>query len=353
MTYAELRPFEFAFGLNCIPPADHVGGFVCGSLDAPRGVVEAEAQFRAFHELDERFDFEREAYGTVFQYPKAEYVEHVRRCGSPKGYDGPAACSRLPFDIDRKGNLEAAFTDARKLARLLRERYGSHADNGLGIYFSGSKGFHLTLVAMPGFHPMPHTPAVVKALCLALARGAGVVVDPAIYDRQRLFRLPNSRHPATGLYKRFFDLDDFDRLDVARIREAAKHPAGFNVPTVEEDCEKLNDDWIDAEAGILAPAGKTSTIGTVRVPPSSSPVVPKFVRDFIGFGDIQDPGRAVTLFRCAAALAEAERTHGIDAVVFGLLEEPALKSGLDADEVRKQLAAGIAHGRGKGAPCRS
>ena len=76
-------------------------------------------------------------------------------------------------------------------------------------------------------------------------------------------------------------------------------------------------------------------------------MVPKFVRDFIGFGDIQDPGRAVTLFRCAAVLAEGGTPHP---VIRGLLEEPALKSGIDMDEVEKQLAAGITHGGKGGSP---
>jgi hypothetical protein len=70
--------------------------------------------------------------------------------------------------------------------------------------------------------------------------------------------------------------------------------------------------------------------------------VPKFIRDFIGFGDVQDPGRAVTLWKCAAALAEAGTPSP---VVFGLLEEPALKTGLDPEEVSKQIRAGIERGR--------
>ena len=74
----------------------------------------------------------------------------------------------------------------------------------------------------------------------------------------------------------------------------------------------------------------------------------KFVRDFIGFGDIQEPGRETTVFRCAAALTEAYRLHGPDAVVRGLLEEVALKSGLDPAEVNKALRDGIAKGDGKG-----
>ena len=244
------------------------------------------------------------------------------------------------WDIDRP-DLDDALAAARALVRFLLDRYGRHAENGLGAYFSGAKGFHLTLVAPPGFHPLPNVPAVVKLLCLTVAAAAGVTVDPTVYDRQRLFRLPNTRHPRTGLYKRFLDSDELLRLDAARVRDLARHPAGFNVPTVTEHCDRLADDWCEAEAYVTtgAPIGATATR---RDAPSCCPVVPKFVRDFIGFADIQEPGRAVTLFRCAAALAEGGTPS---AVVRGLLEEPALQSGLGPAEVEKQLAAGVGHGR--------
>lgn len=343
-TFADIRSTEFAFGANCFPPAHLAGGFVGGAPNTTRHVVSAEALFRAYHECD-GVNTDREAYGTVYQYPAAEYGEYVRRVGSPKGYAGPAACCRLVWDIDRP-DLDAALADARALVRFLLDRYGAHAENGLGIHFSGAKGFHVTLVALPGFHPLVHVPAVAKLLCLTLARKAGATVDPAVYDRQRLFRLPNSRHPRTGLYKRFLDPDALFRLDAARVREAANHPAGFAVPTVTEDCVLLADDWCEAEAHVTRPASNGAP-GTIRrAAPSSCPVVPKFVRDFIGFGDVQEPGRAVTLFRCAAALAEAGTPP---AVVRGLLEEPALQGGLDPAEVEKQIAAGIGHGGGKGA----
>ena len=166
-------------------------------------------------------------------------------------------------------------------------------------------------------------------------------IDPSIYDRQRLFRLPNTRHPKTGLYKRCLDPDDLDRLSVAGILDAAKHPAGFPVPVVDDGGERLADDWEGAERAALG-GNAVSADRAGRVPPSSCPVVPKFVRDFIGFGDVQEPGRAVTLWKCAAALAEA----GTPApVVFGLLAEPAEKTGLDPAEVEKQIRAGMRDGR--------
>ncbi len=340
MTSAERRSTAFAYGANCKPPTDWVGGYVYGSLHAERQVVQAETLYRAYaeNELPDTLDTSREAYQTVFQFPKYEYGKHVRATGSPKGYCGNAACVRVPFDIDRANDLPAAFNDARKLVRFLLERY-PELENGLTVAFSGNKGFHITLISVPGFDPLPHTPRIVKAFALAVACKAGVKIDESIYH-QALFRLPNSRHPKTRLYKRLFDLDDLDHLTMPAILEAAKHPAGFAVKPVEDGSEQLATDWEEAEKHALNTAPVTAN-GS-RIAPSSVPVVPKYVRDFIGFGDIVGESRAVTLFRCAAVLSES----GTPApVVFGLLEEPAIKMGLPPDEVTKQIRAGIAHGQ--------
>jgi hypothetical protein len=220
--------------------------------------------------------------------------------------------------------------------RFLIARYPKIED-GLAAYFSGSKGFHVLMDLLPGFTLSPAVPLTCRRLALAIAGRVGVRIDTACYDHQRLVRLPNTRHPATGLYKRFLTPDELLALDLQTIRDLAHHTAGFAVPSCGEFIQELEDDWL--QAAELVPSRPAAA------PSGVHPVVPKFVRDFIGFEDVQDPGRAVTLFRCAAALAEAGTPDG---VVVGLLEEPALKTGLEPREVAKQLRDGIAHGRRKG-----
>jgi hypothetical protein len=283
-------------------------------------------------------DPDREAYLSVYCYPAADYCRHFVRAGySPRGYAGPAGCRSLLFDIDRAGDLDAALADARTLARFLLARYGPKIDDALASYFSGKKGCHITVELLPGFAPAAAVPAVCKRLALTVAAGAGVRIDAGCYDHQRLVRLPNSRHPGTGLFKRFLTADELFALDAAAVRELARHPAAFAVPSGGEFVPELQDDWDRAAAAL--PAGP-AVDGA-----SAHPAVPKFVRDFIGFVDVQDPGRAVTLFRCAGVLAEAGTP---DAVIRGLLEEPALKTGLAPREVEKQLRDGIARGRRAG-----
>ncbi|MBX9625632.1 MAG: hypothetical protein K2X82_17650 [Gemmataceae bacterium] len=316
------------------PPT--VGAYVAGPPTADRQVVRWADQLRDHHELAAPVDPDREAYLSAFCYPPGPYCRRFVAAGyTPRGYGGPAACRMLVFDIDRPGDLGRALADARALARFLLGQYGPHLDDGLGCYFSGSKGFHVAVEFLPGFAPSPDLPGRCKRLALRLAGAAGVRIDTAVYDHQRLVRLPNSRHPRTGLYKRLLATDELFRLTADGILGLARHPAAVPVPSSGEFIPRLEDDWLD-----VGPPART----TAR-PAGEHPAVPKFVRDFIGWADIQDPGRALTLFRCAAALAEAGTP---DPVVAGLLEEPAVKSGLDAAEVRRQIARGVEHGRRAG-----
>lgn len=328
-------PTDFDPDAASDPPP--VGALVTGPPDGPRQVVRWLDQFRDAHELAGHFDPDQEGYLSLYQYPLADYGPHFVKAGySPRGYAGPAGCRFLLFDLDRAGDLDAALVDARAVVRFLLARYPK-VEDGLGVYYSGSKGFHLLVELLAGLTPAPTVPAVCKRLALAIAAKVGVRIDTGCYDHQRLVRLPNSRHPATGMYKRFLTPDELFALDAPAVRELARHPAGFAVPSCGEVVPELDHDWQDAVAAVpIRPA--VATVG-------DHPAVPKFVRDFIGFADVLDPGRAVTVFRCAGVLAESGTP---EPVIRGLLEEPALKSGLDRREVDKQIRDGITRGRRAG-----
>jgi hypothetical protein len=316
-----------------------VGAYVPGPPSAQRVVVRWLDLLTAAQELDDRFNPDQEAYLSAFAFPKLEYIAHVRRHGSPRGYTGPASSPWLWFDIDRPDNLDEARRDALTLARFLMQRYPK-LEAGIGCWFTGLKGFHLCIECLPGNRPDPLVPATAKRLALALASAVGVRIDPSIYNHQRIFRLPNSRHAESGLRKIPLALPELE-LPTERILELAREPRGRPLPEANDLSagDGLEDDWNAA----LDAVKRSGTVGVAgrRVPPADTPVVPKFVRDFIGFSDVQDPGRAVTLWRCAAALAEAGTPP---AVIWGLLEESALKTGLPPDEVSRQIRTGIAHG---------
>jgi hypothetical protein len=332
------EPVEFAESNTEQVP---VGAFVCGPTNNPRLVVDWRGQYRAAHELDETFDSSAEQYLSAYYYPRREFCRYVVTNNySVRSYSGPAGCPFLTFDIDRADNLDAALHDTRSLLQFLDRRFGPKLEDGIGVYYSGRKGFHIAGELLPAFSPSVAIPGICRRLAEQLATAAGIVIDTSIYDRTQLLRLPNSRHPATGLFKRFLTRDELFHLDADRIRELARHPAGYPMPSCGEQVQELDD--------AFASAAKAESSGRVDSPSSPlHPVLPKYVRDFIGFADVQEPGRAVTLFRCAAALSEAGTPP---AVVFGLLEEVALKTGLEAWEVEKQIRDGIRRGTRAGEP---
>lgn len=329
-------PTDFPFGSNA---AALVAAFCDGPLHSERVVFRAAKLLMAWHECDPIAGPGREAYLSVYSYPEPDYGQHwVANNHSARGYCGPAAVHRLPFDIDNADPAKA-LVDARTLYRFLADRYPA-LERGIGVWFSGSKGFHLLLPCAPGLEPDVRVPATAKQLALGIAQMAGVTIDRAVYDTQRQFRLPNSRHPKTGLYKRHLDERELFALDIDGIRRQARHPAGHPVPDIYGD-EQLQADWNEAAATL---AGKP--VATVHAPSlsSSHPVVPLFVRNFIGFSDVVGECRAVTVSRAAACLAEAGTP---EPVVRGLLEEPAHKTGLSAHEVEKQIRDGVRRGRTK------
>lgn len=124
---------------------------------------------------------------------------------SVAGYQGKVWAPYLPIDLDDPG-LAPALEAARLLTHLLLDRW--HLDaNGLQIYFSGGKGFHLMLDSR-GFGkmaPARHWPMVFDALRRHLAQQLPErlreVVDLSIKDRMRLWRLPNTVHEKSRLYK--------------------------------------------------------------------------------------------------------------------------------------------------------
>ena len=164
-------------------------------------------------------------------------IEHFRQMGnSIKGYSGACWCPFVWFDIDRP-NLSDALSDVARLVEFMAQTPAdSDSDSGLIVpdtesillFVSGSKGFHVGVpVAVFGddVKPGKDFPAQYKRTALEIARRAGVEIDRSIYDRQRLFRCPNSKHGKSGLYKiplSFFELTACKTID--EIKQRAQHP---------------------------------------------------------------------------------------------------------------------------------
>jgi len=315
---------------------------VLGNAMSRRRLVDAGAALAAYAAIDPKAEVEREAYLSAFTYGE-EFRQHHWETGSTKGYDGPCWAPFIPWDIDREGDLDAALRDARRLAAGLLERYRALNEDDLLLFFSGNKGAHVCLPVTWGPAPSVIFHRVTRRLAEGLAGAAGVNIDTGIYDKVRLFRAPNSRHPKTGLHKRRLSFDELMHLSADRIRQLAAAPEPFALPTGTAKDNQVQADWQAALQAVEREAeGKAQRRAAVA---DGTPRLNRATLDFIRDGADQG-ARHRMLFSAAANLAEFGCSP---ALAHALLTEAALDTRLSPAEVRRQIECGLAHA-GKGAP---
>jgi hypothetical protein len=230
------------------------------------------------------------------------------------------------------------------LAAGILDRYRTLDESDLLLFFSGSKGFHVGLPFSWNPEPSATFHRIARRLAENLAVATGAIIDTGVYDKVRLFRAPNSRHPKTGLYKRHFSFKELLNLDIARIRQLAAEPEPFALPAVSVADPQALADWQEAARAVEREAeakGKRQA-GLAN----GTPTLNRATLDCICNGaDIPQGDRHRRIFSAAANLAEFNCSP---ALAFALLTEAGLDSGLPPAEVRRQIECGLNHGR-KGA----
>ena len=317
-------------------PCHSVGAYVLGAPTSPRLLVQHAALLTAYAEGDmaEKGE-EREAYLSHFAFGPDMQRHYTANGRSVRGFAGPCSCRWLVLDIDRP-DLEAALTDARGLVQFIDRRF-PELEGEVPVFFSGSKGFHVLLELVHAPSPAVGFQHVCRTLAVGIAASAGVKIDTAIYDVNHIVRLPNTRHPRTGLFKVRIETEGLFTLDLAGILEAAKRPWPNGIPTARRPAGQLEADWHEAAART---ASNTDARAAIRRDfGSAEPRAPKYLVDFLRFGT--DEGeRHQTLFKCAAWLTE---NGAPPSLCFALLTEPGRDMGLTPAVVARQIQCGIEH----------
>lgn len=160
-----------------------------------------------------------DCYKTYFRYTE-EIFDHVTRTGSVKEFNGSCWAKVFPLDIDSE-NLVESQVHAKSILSLLKDDFDVDPKN-LRIYFSGAKGFHIEIPGklFGGFIPSPKPHEGFRALARSISEDA----DPAIYDKLRLWRLPNTINSKSGLYKIPLSAEELFNLSIEEIKELAKRP---------------------------------------------------------------------------------------------------------------------------------
>src|SRR5262249_3050585 len=155
---------------------------IVGSTATRRRLVDAAAAFAAYASCDPKADLDRESYLSAFRFG-ADFRDYLTVTGSTRGYDGPCWTPFVWFDLDNADDPGRALAGARRLAAVILNRYADLDDDGLLLFFSGAKGFHVGLPLCWDAPPSPTFHRVTRRFAETLAARAGVNIDTSVYDK--------------------------------------------------------------------------------------------------------------------------------------------------------------------------
>lgn len=131
----------------------------------------------------------KDYYVSVYKYTE-QHKEKFEKDNTVAGIKD-VITDTLIFDFDDENNLD----NARKDALTLVQRLKSKGVDGYDIFYSGSKGFHVSFQMDKELSPK-EAKAVAKELAGDLKS-----FDTKCYNSNRIIRVANTKHPETGLFK--------------------------------------------------------------------------------------------------------------------------------------------------------
>lgn len=135
------------------------------------------------------------------------------------------------LDFDAEDDFEKAREDAIASVTYLKQKFTYNIpESMIRIYFSGKKGIHLVVPGIAfGIEPDKHLNEYFKMMAQGCSeQTVHKTLDLKIYDRRRLFRMTNSIHADTGLFKIPITYFELVMLSVGEIKELAKGPRAIS-----------------------------------------------------------------------------------------------------------------------------
>lgn len=138
-------------------------------------------------------------------------------------YEGIAApaLNMVSFDFDHEEDPTQSLADVRKFIEWL-------AVDDIAVFYSGSKGFHVMIPF--GYFPLTanvHLPNQLKDLAKHL-KETFKTLDTSIYNYNRKFRVPFTKHEKTGRYKTYFPVEYIKTLSLDAIISGSETPGVFD-----------------------------------------------------------------------------------------------------------------------------
>lgn len=189
----------------------------------------------------DKFTYERNQYSafcSAFRYNTTDI-------------DNSLMYGDMYFDFDDINDFERVRKDAIVVLNMIEVVFLVKKE-WLKIYFSGNKGIHIILPAeILGVIPSAELNQIYKYIA-NLAKGftPNKTVDTQIYDNKRLFRIPNTKHEKSGLYKIPITLNELQTLSINEIRSMAvnqrtiQYPIYSELPTANRAYQKIIEEYL-------------------------------------------------------------------------------------------------------------
>jgi hypothetical protein len=198
---------------------------------------------------------------------------HKNANGNPTvaGFDGPTWADNLHLDYDNEADPGQALIWLRQGLDWF-EAHGVEL-RALRIYFSGYKGFGVEVphTLFGGFEPAVDFH---KRLGRAAKRILGTTpYDRSVYDKIRLWRLVNSRHSKSGLYKIRLTVAEARTRTIDEIRALATSPRDTDgvpdlAPIPDDEWSPVDDLVVIWEATV-SPDDDEGGVAAERRPPTN------------------------------------------------------------------------------------
>lgn len=186
---------------------------------------------------------EQDCYINTLLFQES-FETFVANTGSVQKYRGEGKLNYFPVDIDST-DLNASLEALRNFIEKLN--LNDVPTMYLRYYFSGSKGFHVMIPnTMIGTEPSESISRYMKKMGSILLDDE--LFDSTIYTHVRLFRLPNTKHQKSGLYKVPLTYNEVMMKSLSQIKEMAAEPR-FDVDKPKYQGERvpfLNSLWREA-----------------------------------------------------------------------------------------------------------
>ena len=184
--------------------------------------------------------FSRNHFGTIQDIPAMrKQKKNIGLYRSAFMYDNmdpynSSLFGNLFMDFDSEEDLDKARED------LLFVIWKMHLTSGFNlpieafhIYFSGKKGFHLLIPwQYLDIQPHPALDRIFRFIAEDLHEACiHQTIDLVIYEKRRLYRMENTIHQGTGLYKIPLQYEEAAKLSMTEIQDLAKTNRYIRYPT--------------------------------------------------------------------------------------------------------------------------